>query len=110
MLGRRFFWFDWYVEGASKPEEITVQGKIIGDKSGEKKPILHHPDVRRMLMDMKSRTEAGRAIAYYVAGCFSYAVPFCPLYHICDSLFHHFGNLLICIRKMVFTNHRSNSQ
>jgi len=46
-----------------------VQGKIIGDKSGEKKPILHHPDVRRMLMDMKSRTEAGRAIAYYVAGC-----------------------------------------
>ncbi len=46
-----------------------VQGKIIGDKSGEKKPILHHPDVRRMLMDMKSRTEAGRALAYYVAGC-----------------------------------------
>ena len=46
-----------------------IQGRIIGDKSGEKKPILHHPDVRRMLMDMKSRTEAGRAIAYYVAGC-----------------------------------------
>ena len=46
-----------------------VQGRIIGDKSGEKKPILHHPDVRRMLMDMKSRTEAGRALAYYVAGC-----------------------------------------
>jgi acyl-CoA dehydrogenase len=46
-----------------------IQGKIIGDKSGEKKPILHHPDVRRMLMDMKSRTEAGRALAYYVAGC-----------------------------------------
>lgn len=45
-----------------------IQGKIIGDKSGEKKPILHHPDVRRMLMDMKSRTEAGRALAYYVAG------------------------------------------
>ena len=46
-----------------------VQGRIVGDKSGEKKPILHHPDVRRMLMDMKSRTEAGRALAYYVAGC-----------------------------------------
>ena len=46
-----------------------VQGRIVGDKSGEKKPILHHPDVRRMLMDMKSRTEATRAIAYYVAGC-----------------------------------------
>jgi len=46
-----------------------IQGKIVGDKSGEKKPILHHPDVRRMLMDMKARTEATRAIAYYVAGC-----------------------------------------
>ncbi|WP_398306617.1 acyl-CoA dehydrogenase [Zoogloea sp.] len=46
-----------------------IQGRIVGDKSGEKKPILHHPDVRRMLMDMKTRTEAGRAIAYYVAGC-----------------------------------------
>ena len=46
-----------------------VQGRIIGDKSGDKKPILHHPDVRRMLMDMKARTEGTRALAYYVAGC-----------------------------------------
>jgi alkylation response protein AidB-like acyl-CoA dehydrogenase len=50
-----------------------VQGRIIGDttqlRSGEKKPILHHPDVRRMLMDMKARTEATRALAYYAAGC-----------------------------------------
>ena len=46
-----------------------IQGRIVGDASGEKKPILHHPDVRRMLMDMKARTEATRAIAYYVAGC-----------------------------------------
>jgi hypothetical protein len=50
-----------------------VQGRIIGDatqlRSGDKKSILHHPDVRRMLMDMKARTEAGRALAYYVAGC-----------------------------------------
>jgi hypothetical protein len=44
-----------------------VQGKIIGDKSGEKKTILHHPDVRRMLMDVKSRTEAMRTLAYYAA-------------------------------------------
>ncbi|MCK9261912.1 MAG: acyl-CoA dehydrogenase [Azoarcus sp.] len=46
-----------------------VQGRIIGDKSGETRPILHYPDVRRMLMDMKARTEATRALAYYVAGC-----------------------------------------
>ena len=37
-------------------------------RAGEQKPILHHPDVRRMLMDMKSRTEAMRTLAYYVAG------------------------------------------
>jgi alkylation response protein AidB-like acyl-CoA dehydrogenase len=44
-----------------------VQGKIIGDASAEKKTILHHPDVRRMLMDVKSRTEAMRTLAYYAA-------------------------------------------
>ncbi|MDR1661837.1 MAG: acyl-CoA dehydrogenase C-terminal domain-containing protein [Azoarcus sp.] len=45
-----------------------IQGAIIGDKSKETKPILYHPDVRRLLIDMKSRTEAMRAIAYFVAG------------------------------------------
>ena len=45
-----------------------IQGAIIGDKSKETKPILFHPDVRRLLMDMKSRTEAMRAIAYFAAG------------------------------------------
>jgi len=44
-----------------------VQGKIVGDKSGEKKTILHHPDVRRLLMEVKSRTEAMRTLAYYAA-------------------------------------------
>ena len=44
-----------------------IQGKIIGDTSAEKKTILHHPDVRRMLMDVKSRTEAMRTLAYYAA-------------------------------------------
>jgi 3-(methylthio)propanoyl-CoA dehydrogenase len=44
-----------------------VQGAIIGDKSGVKKPILHHPDVRRLLLDVKSRTEAMRTLAYYAA-------------------------------------------
>jgi len=44
-----------------------VQGKIVGDKSGEKKTILHHPDVRRLLMECKSRTEAMRTLAYYAA-------------------------------------------
>ena len=30
--------------------------------------IIGHPDVRRMLMDMKARVEAGRALAYFCAG------------------------------------------
>ncbi|MCW5662363.1 MAG: acyl-CoA dehydrogenase [Piscinibacter sp.] len=32
------------------------------------KAIAGHPDVRRMLMDMKARTEAMRALAYFCAG------------------------------------------
>jgi alkylation response protein AidB-like acyl-CoA dehydrogenase len=44
-----------------------VQGAAIGDTSGEARPILCHPDVRRMLLDMKSRIEAMRALAYWVA-------------------------------------------
>jgi alkylation response protein AidB-like acyl-CoA dehydrogenase len=44
-----------------------VQGKIIGDAANDKKPILHHPDVRRLLMDCKARTEAMRTLAYYAA-------------------------------------------
>ena len=44
-----------------------VQGKPIG--SAERAPIIHHPDVRRMLMDMRARTEAMRALAYCTAAC-----------------------------------------
>ncbi|MDX2349405.1 MAG: acyl-CoA dehydrogenase family protein, partial [Porticoccus sp.] len=38
-----------------------VQGSVPGNK---KAAIIHHPDVRRMLMLMRSLTEAGRALAY----------------------------------------------
>lgn len=42
-----------------------IQGKpaVAGSKT-----IIGHPDVRRMLMDMKARTQAGRALAYFCAG------------------------------------------
>jgi alkylation response protein AidB-like acyl-CoA dehydrogenase len=40
-----------------------VQGREPGVRSGERVTIIHHPDVRRMLMSMKSRTEAMRALA-----------------------------------------------
>jgi acyl-CoA dehydrogenase len=44
-----------------------VQGRLPGQKSGERVTIVHHPDVRRMLMTMKSQVEAMRAFGYVVA-------------------------------------------
>ncbi|HEU6455674.1 MAG TPA: acyl-CoA dehydrogenase, partial [Roseateles sp.] len=43
-----------------------VQGRAV-EGSATAVPILHHPDVRRMLMLMRSQTEAMRALAYTVA-------------------------------------------
>ena len=45
-----------------------VQGKEASNPKGPSVPIIRHPDVRRMLMSMKSRVEAMRALAYMVAG------------------------------------------
>jgi 3-(methylthio)propanoyl-CoA dehydrogenase len=44
-----------------------LQGRDAAN-GGHVVPIIRHPDVRRMLMSMKSRTEAMRALAYVVAG------------------------------------------
>jgi acyl-CoA dehydrogenase len=44
-----------------------VQGTELGSKSKEKVALVRHPDVRRMLLLMKSRTEAMRALACVVA-------------------------------------------
>ncbi|HEY6898813.1 MAG TPA: acyl-CoA dehydrogenase [Rhodocyclaceae bacterium] len=44
-----------------------VQGRIAG-MDATTRPIAYHPDVRRMLASMKSRTEAMRALAYLAAG------------------------------------------
>ena len=44
-----------------------TQGAEIGGRSGSKVAIIRHPDVRRMLMSMKSRVEAMRALACVVA-------------------------------------------
>jgi 3-(methylthio)propanoyl-CoA dehydrogenase len=43
-----------------------LQGKDLV-QGGKTVPIIRHPDVRRMLMLMKSQTEAMRALAYVVA-------------------------------------------
>jgi alkylation response protein AidB-like acyl-CoA dehydrogenase len=44
-----------------------VQGSELGSRSREGVAIIRHPDVRRMLLLMKSQTEAMRAVACVVA-------------------------------------------
>jgi alkylation response protein AidB-like acyl-CoA dehydrogenase len=44
-----------------------VQGREIGQRGGDRVTIIHHPDVRRMLMSMRAQTEAMRALAYFTA-------------------------------------------
>jgi alkylation response protein AidB-like acyl-CoA dehydrogenase len=44
-----------------------VQGVEAGAGSGTKVPIIRHPDVRRMLMSMKARVEAMRALGLVIA-------------------------------------------
>ena len=50
-----------------------TQGTEVGVKGGPKVPIIKHPDVRRMLMSMRSRIEAMRAIAYVTAAAQDHA-------------------------------------
>src|SRR5436190_252685 len=49
-----------------------VQGRDLV-QGGKAVPIIRHPDVRRMLMLMKSQTEAMRALAYTTAAAMDYA-------------------------------------
>ena len=45
-----------------------VQSRPVNGKSKHAVPIIEHPDVRRMLMRMRSLTEGGRAMAAATAG------------------------------------------
>ena len=50
-----------------------VQGQPIGPSGGERAAIIEHPDVRRMLMQMKCHAEATRAVAYVCAAAYDLA-------------------------------------
>jgi len=50
-----------------------MQGKDLV-QGGKTVPIIRHPDVRRMLMLMKSQTEAARALAYVVAASMDFSL------------------------------------
>ena len=50
-----------------------IQGRSIenlGDHGAESIPIIQHPDVKRMLLKMKSYVEGMRSLIYYTAFCF----------------------------------------
>ena len=51
-----------------------IQCTDIGVRGGPKVAIIKHPDVRRMLMTMRSRAEATRALAYVVAAAHDTAI------------------------------------
>ncbi|HUP29448.1 MAG TPA: acyl-CoA dehydrogenase, partial [Usitatibacter sp.] len=44
-----------------------MQGKPVGVPGNKTAPIVQHPDVKRMLLTMKSLTEAMRALAYWTS-------------------------------------------
>jgi alkylation response protein AidB-like acyl-CoA dehydrogenase len=50
-----------------------LQSRAVTGTSREAAPIIAHPDVRRMLMSMKSQLEAMRAITYVTAGAIDQA-------------------------------------
>lgn len=50
-----------------------VQGTEVGVRGGPKVSIIKHPDVRRMLMSMRARIEAMRALAYVTAAAQDHA-------------------------------------
>jgi alkylation response protein AidB-like acyl-CoA dehydrogenase len=50
-----------------------VQGRVVGQEAGVRLPIIHHPDVRRTLLTMKSQIEAMRALSYVVSADVDFA-------------------------------------
>jgi len=69
-----------------------VQGQPIGmPRGGPTPPIIHHPDVRRMLLSMRAQTEAARALAYYAGAAIDAA------HH--DPKAQHRADLLIPVVK-----------
>ncbi len=52
------------VQDAAEYARTRVQSPTLTNPKGGPVPIIAHPDVRRMLMTMKSQTEAARALAF----------------------------------------------
>jgi alkylation response protein AidB-like acyl-CoA dehydrogenase len=55
------------LQRATEWARTRVQGRPPGAQPGSAAPIVNHPDVKRMLLTMKSQTEASRALTLYTA-------------------------------------------
>jgi 3-(methylthio)propanoyl-CoA dehydrogenase len=56
------------LQGVQVAERATQQALSYAKERVQVKPIIEHPDVRRMALRMKSLTQATRALLYYAAG------------------------------------------
>jgi len=61
-----------YQQAAAYARE-RVQSRPVDGSLPKAAPIIHHPDVRRMLMTMRAQTEACRALAYVAAAAYDAA-------------------------------------
>ena len=50
-----------------------VQSRPVDGSTADSVTIIHHPDVRRMLMTMRAHTEGARALGYLAAGAYERA-------------------------------------
>ena len=55
------------LQAATEWARTRVQGRLAGSADPAPVPIIRHPDVRRMLLDMRSTVESLRALALYTA-------------------------------------------
>lgn len=62
------------LQRATQWARARVQGKPPVPQPSSPTPIINHPDVKRMLLTMKSTTEASRALALYTAFQLDFAV------------------------------------
>ncbi len=61
-----------YINAVNYAKERTQGANLLTmmDKNPPAVPIVQHPDIRRMLISMKSYVEGMRSLVYYVGNCF----------------------------------------
>ena len=59
----------WPSAPTSRPSPTPASACRAAPATGDRSPIIDHPDVRRMLLTMKAQIAAMRALCYWTAGC-----------------------------------------